>query len=225
MRYGKFLCVSSLAAVFAAGFFSAETVRTAPLAYARVPEALAPVRHITEDAAVKVLVDQGHGSGVSLGSGYIVTAAHVVQATKAVQVETKDGVVAPAEVLWLNKAYDIAMLHTSARILPATLSCAPSKVGEQIVAVGNPVDLDFIVTTGKVASEPREFAPNWKSAFVTDMTTVMGASGGPVFDEAGFLVGITVGVKLAQVGFSSSILGYGFVVPSRVVCELMGRGV
>ncbi|MNU08146.1 hypothetical protein D3C72_2540600 [compost metagenome] len=51
----------------------------------------------------------------------------------------------------------------------------------------------------------------------------MGQSGGPVFDEDGKLIGLTVGVMGAPLGFSMSLVGYGFVVPSRTVCDLLAR--
>lgn len=177
----------------------------------------------TETTVVKVLLKNGHGSGVSIGNGYVVTAAHVVQDSKMVMLKTKDGRSRPADVLWSNTDYDIALLRTKdTTITAADLDCRVAQVGDAITSYGNPLRVEFAAAYGRIAGEPRSFGP-WRSVFVTDITTVMGQSGGPVFDADGRLIGITVGVMGAPMGFSSSLVGYGFVVPSRAVCDLLAR--
>jgi S1-C subfamily serine protease len=170
-----------------------------------------------------VQLENGHGSGVHIGNGFIVTAAHVVGDAKEVQVKDKGGVFHKAEVLWANKASDIALLRTSPDGMGvAHISCIVTKAGSPIVAYGNPLAIEFVAAYGKIAGEARATGP-WKSVYVTDITTVMGQSGGPVFAENGDLIGITVGVMSAQIGFSGSLVGYGFVVPSSEVCGLLAR--
>lgn len=179
--------------------------------------------HDTESSTVKVMLAIGHGSGVHIGDGFIVTAAHVVGQSKDVQIKSKNGVMRKADVLWINTAYDIALLRTSSAGLgTAHLSCGSGKAGDPITAYGNPLGIEFVAAYGKIAGEPRASGP-WKSVYVTDVTTVMGQSGGPVFGADGDLIGITVGVMAAQVGFSGSLVGYGFVVPSAEVCGLLAR--
>lgn len=193
---------------------------TSAAAYALLPP---PALTATESATVKIQLNDGHGSGVHVGDGFIVTAAHVVGDTKEVQVRPKGGAFSKAEVLWVNKANDIALLRTSSAGLgTAKLSCRAVKVGDPIVSYGNPLKIEFVAAYGKIAGEPRETGP-WKSVYVTDITTVMGQSGGPVFADDGDLIGITVGVMAAPIGFSGSLVGYGFVVPSTAVCELLAR--
>lgn len=177
----------------------------------------------TLSAVVKVKLPNGHGSGVSIGDGYIITAAHVVGTEKTVTLKTSDGSIRPATVLWASKEYDIALVRTDPdRLGKARLECRVAAEGEPIISMGNPLALEFVSAYGKIAGSPRELA-HWKSVYVTDITTIMGQSGGPVFDADGDLIGITVGVMVAPVGFSGSFVGYGFAVPSRSVCDLLGR--
>jgi S1-C subfamily serine protease len=193
---------------------------TSATAYTLLPPPALPA---TESATVKIFPASGHGSGVHIGDGFIVTAAHVVGDAKEVQLKANGGALRKADVLWVNKAYDIALLRTSSAGLGiAKLACHAVKVGDPIVAYGNPLKIEFVAAYGKIAGEPRETGP-WKSVYVTDITTVMGQSGGPVYADGGDLIGITVGVMAAPIGFSGSLVGYGFVVPSTAVCELLGR--
>ncbi|KEA07468.1 hypothetical protein CN09_11185 [Rhizobium rhizogenes] len=178
----------------------------------------------TDAATVKVVVEDGLGSGVSIGDGFIVTAGHVVGDQRAVKIKERDGTETTADVLWASKVYDIALLRSTANIPAATLSCSTAKVGDAIMAVGNPLGMEFISTYGKIAGDPREFGPNWKSAFVTDLTVIMGNSGGPVFSASGDIVGIVVGVMgVPGPNDSKSYTGFSTVVPSSVVCALLGR--
>lgn len=192
------------------------------------PEAIArfaaPDYPKTETTVVKVVLENGHGSGVSLGNGYILTAAHVVNDAKTATLKTKDGKTRQAAVLWANTEYDIALLRSQdGNMDAASLDCRVAQLGDTIISYGNPLNVEFASAYGRIAGEPRKFGP-WQSVFVTDITTVMGQSGGPVFDADGRLIGITVGVMGAPMGFSHSLVGYGFVVPSSSVCELLARG-
>lgn len=177
----------------------------------------------TEATVVKVVLKQGHGSGVSIGGGYVLTAAHVVKGVNTVTLKTKDGKTRQAEVLWANTEYDVALLRTDDKKLEAaSLDCRIAPEGASIISYGNPLQVEFAAAYGHIAGSPRKFGP-WGSVFVTDITTVMGQSGGPVFDEGGKLIGLTVGVMGAPLGFSMSLVGYGFVVDSRSICGLMAR--
>lgn len=191
------------------------------------PEAIArfaaPDYLKTETTLVKITLEGGHGSGVHIGNGYILTAAHVVKDAKTAMLKTKDGKIRQATILWANKEYDIALLRSEdTKMDAAALDCRLAQAGDSITSYGNPLNVEFASAYGRIAGEPRALGP-WKSVFVTDITTVMGQSGGPVFDADGRLIGITVGVMGAPMGFSHSLVGYGFVVPSRAVCDLLAR--
>ncbi|MDW9762138.1 serine protease [Sinorhizobium meliloti] len=192
------------------------------------PEAIArfaaPDYLKTETTLVKITLEGGHGSGVHIGNGYILTAAHAVKDAKTATLKTKDGKTRQAAVLWANTEYDIALLRSQdGNMDAAALDCRVAQAGDFITSYGNPLNVEFAAAFGRIAGEPRALGP-WKSVFVTDITTVMGQSGGPVFDADGRLIGITVGVMGAPMGFSHSLVGYGFVVPSRAVCDLLARG-
>lgn len=184
--------------------------------YATTPAA-API----PASVVKVLVGDGHGSGVHIGNGYIITAAHVTQG-KPVKLKLTDGTEIAAETLWENRNYDVALVRTSARLAASPLSCDTAPTGARLRALGNPMGLEFLESVGRVAGGPREFGP-WKSVLPVDMTIVMGMSGGPVFATDGRVIGISVGVLVAHLGFVPSLTGFGAIVPSSVVCALLGR--
>jgi len=209
----KSITCALLAAVVLGSPTSAQTPATTP-----------PVP-VTDAATVRITVPDGLGSGVSLGNGFIITAAHVVGDVKSVKVKSRAGTEVDGAVLWVSKAYDIALVRAEQSWQGAKLDCGVAHVGDQISAVGNPLGLDFITAYGRIAGDAREQGP-WKLVYVTDMTTVMGQSGGPVFSAKGELIGITVGVISAPMKFKEdyihSIVGFGFIVPSSVVCELMG---
>lgn len=181
---------------------------------------------VTDAATVKLFVGQSIGSGVHIGDGYIITAAHVVDDAATVKIKARDGKSFSADVLWTNKPYDIALVQVAktASLPSAAMSCRTAAVGENIKSVGNPMGVEFLSTFGRISGEPREFLPNWKSVFVVDMSVLAGASGGPVFDETGSIVAIVVGGLISKNSKSPrSPTGYSFAVPSAAVCNLMGR--
>jgi serine protease Do len=184
---------------------------------------------VTSGYSVKVVVSQGHGSGTHIGQGYIVTAAHVVGDQKTVVIKTDHGNQRYASVLWTNKEYDIALLRTTAvGIAVANLSCRTLHQGDAIRADGNPLNIEFVSSSGKISGDARKTGQH-KAAYITDMTTVMGMSGGGIFDSKGELVGVTSAVALAPLplgkNYVPSLTGFGMAVPTSAVCELMGRGV
>jgi S1-C subfamily serine protease len=115
----------------------------------------------------------------------------------------------------------------------STLDCREPKLGEQIQAAGNPLGIEFVSSFGRVAGKARAMG-SWKSVLITDITTVMGQSGGPVFSADGRIIGINVGVSVAPIkngkdaagedAYVPSITAFGFVVPANAVCALLARG-
>lgn len=172
-------------------------------------------------STVKIVMDAGHGSGVHIGNGYIVTAAHVV-GDKTPRIKLDDGSEQDAVVMWTNKAHDIALLRTASTMGASALDCRVAANGEHVTAKGNPGPLEFITATGRVAGAERPWGA-WARVLPVDMTIVMGMSGGPVFAADERVVGINVGVLGVAVGFGSSLTGFGVIVPSAAVCELLAR--
>jgi S1-C subfamily serine protease len=177
-------------------------------------------------SSVRIELPDGLGSGVYIGNGIVITAAHVVGNNASVKLISDIGDSQIGEVLWINKVYDIAAIRpaNSRRFHAADLACREAIVGEPLVAEGNPVGVEFISMHGYVSGVAREFLPNWKSGFVTDMTVISGMSGGGIYDQFGEVIGITVGAMdpHGKAG-EAAAGGMGFAVPSSVVCSLMGR--
>jgi S1-C subfamily serine protease len=169
-------------------------------------------------STVKVMVGQGHGSAVHIGGGYLISAAHVTQG-KAVRIKLDDQTEHDAEVLWENTAYDIALLKTDAKLASSALDCRVAGEGEAINARGNPLSLEFVNSSGRIAGKELPIGP-WKRVLPVDMTLVMGMSGGPSFAADGRVIGINVGGVVAPIGFSPSLTGFGFIVPASAICGL-----
>lgn len=184
---------------------------------------ISPADTATPAGSVVFLGDaRGHGSGVHIGNGYILTAAHVVRDETTMDVTTDTGETVKGTVLWANKAHDVAMVRAEVDAKASHLSCREPTAGEEIVIAGNPNDQKFINAYGRVGGESREYGP-WKRVFIADATIIPGVSGGPTFDAKGDVIGINVGVMLVQTGISASIARLGYVVPGAVVCMLMAR--
>ena len=80
-------------------------------------------------SVVKIMQGTGHGSGVHIGDGFIVTAAHVVGDAKETEIKLDDGATRKAETLWVNKAYDIALVRVSARSAAQRWKWATARCG------------------------------------------------------------------------------------------------
>lgn len=173
----------------------------------------------------KVLANGGHGSGVHIGDRFVLTAAHVVTTADVVTLKADDGSVRQATVLWVNKDYDVALLRydRDENIAMSTLACREAKAGETLLARGNPGSLEFVSTHGKVSGSARKHGP-WASVLVFDGTVAPGMSGGPTFDIAGRVVGLTVGLMAIPMGFNAALAPISYVVPSSAVCTLLARG-
>ena len=173
---------------------------------------------------VKVLAGGGHGSATHIGRGYFITAAHVVSSSEAVTIKAEEGFEVEGEVLWANKATDVAMVRVkdASRFRAVPMSCRMPALDEQVTAYGNPGSVEFVSTRGRIVSGLRQMGP-WREVVITDMTIVMGMSGGGVIDRHGYLVGISVGVMTASLGFMPSLTGIGVIVPASTICGVMGR--
>jgi len=173
---------------------------------------------------VKVMTENGHGTGVSIGNSIILTADHVVGDEKTVKLKTEAGNIIEGEVLWTSEKYDIAYVRAKGTegIGSARLSCREPRLGEEITIRGNPSNQEFITVWGRVAGPAREVY-RWASVTVANMAIIPGQSGGPVMDDDGNVVGIVVGVMGSQVGFGVSLVGVGYFVPGDVICGLLAR--
>ena len=158
----------------------------------------------------------GLGSGFIFGSdGQILTNAHVVEHAKRIQVTLADGRKFDAGLMGSDKNVDVAVLRIGADHLPvAELGRTPLRVGQLVLAVGNPYGLNWTVTAGVVSALGRTLEapgiPKMSNLIQTDTPINPGNSGGPLVDSAGRVVGITTAMMpMAQ--------GLGFSVPLDTV--------
>jgi S1-C subfamily serine protease len=168
---------------------------------------------------------QGTGSGVIYDShGRIITNAHVVSAANGGPLSTvlSDGRRFSAAVEFSDPSVDIAVLRiASPAALPvAALVSAPVKVGQLVVAIGNPFGLSWTVTAGVVSalgrSLPMGAGHDLNNLIQTDTPINPGNSGGPLVDGHGRVVGITTAVM-------PYARGVGFAVPTETVLGAIAR--
>ena len=170
----------------------------------------------------------GVGSGVLITpDGFALTNSHVVGGHEQVAVTTHDGNVLEAEVIGDDPATDLALLRVAARDLPAAPvgESAGLRVGQLVIAMGNPFGFQSTVTTGVVSAQGRSLRSQQGRLIenVVQHTAPLnpGNSGGPLLDSRGRVVGInTAIIAMAQ--------GLGFAVPADtarwVVGEMLAHG-
>jgi len=158
-------------------------------------------------------------------SGDIVTNDHVIAGSSSVTVKFPSGKQYKATIVGSDTSTDLAVLHVDAPASDLTvLSLGDSSnvsVGDGVVAIGNPFGLDNTVTSGIVSATGREIsAPDQtpiEGAIQTDAAINHGNSGGPLFDLAGKVIGITSQIQ-SESGDSA---GVGFAIPSNLVKSIV----
>ncbi len=164
----------------------------------------------------------GLGSGFIFASdGQILTNAHVVDRAKRIQVTLADGRKFAAGLVGSDSEVDVAVLRIGADHLPvAELGRNPLRVGQLVIAVGNPYGLNWTVTAGVVSALGRTLDVPGSRKMVnliqTDTSINPGNSGGPLVDSAGRVVGMTTAMlPMAQ--------GLGFSVPLDTIKSVVGH--
>jgi serine protease Do len=171
----------------------------------------------------------GQGSGFVIdASGYIVTNFHVAGQATQIKVTLPDGTELPAKLVGGDQRTDLALLKVeSPRPLPTVnfATGAEPRVGDVVIAVGNPFGLSATVTSGIISAHGRDLGSGPYDDFLqTDAAINPGNSGGPLFDMAGNVVG----VNTAIVSPTGGSVGIGFAIPaelaSKVVAQLKDGG-
>lgn len=168
---------------------------------------------------------QGSGSGVVISEdGYIVTNNHVVDKAKEVKVSLNDGREFTAEVIGTDPTTDLAVLKIDAKKLPALPfgNSDDVKLGEWVLAVGNPFNLTSTVTAGIISAKGRSIniIDNQSAieAFIqTDAAVNPGNSGGALINTSGELIGINTAISTR----SGSYEGYSFAVPANIARKVV----
>ena len=175
----------------------------------------------TQKRQVQTPKRQGTGSGVIISAdGYIVTNNHVVSGADELIVTLNDNKEFSARVIGADKTTDLALIKIEGKQLPA-ITIANSddlKVGEWVLAVGNPLGLNNTVTAGIVSAKARSLGANGVESFIqTDAAINQGNSGGALVNVRGELVGINA-MLYSQTGFYS---GYGFAIPTAIMNKVV----
>ena len=172
---------------------------------------------VIEDAVKKVVTvstDVSSATGfVVAENGYIVTNYHVISDSSIINVNTYDGKGYSAEVIGTDSEKDIAILKANLNIEPFVLANSNEiPVGEEVIAIGNPLGLAFTVTRGIVSAVHRT-GPNGLVAYIqTDVTLNPGNSGGPLINKDGEVIGM----NNFKVGDAEAL---GFALESNILAE------
>jgi len=160
---------------------------------------------------------EGAGSGFIIdGSGIIVTSHHVVKGADSVTVTLQDGRKLEAEVAGVDPKTDLALLEVEAADELPVVEFGNSdrtRVGDWVVAVGNPFGLGGTVTAGIVSGRGRDIGSGPYDDFLqVDAPINRGSSGGPLFDNTGRVVGVNTAIFSPTGGN----IGIGFAIPANV---------
>ncbi len=168
----------------------------------------------------KIIV--GTGSGVIISpDGYIITNNHVIQGAKELEITLNNKKSYIAEVIGVYESSDIALIKIDASNLPyITFGNSDNvKVGEWVLAVGNPFNLTSTVTAGIVSAKGRDLEGNNNidSFIQTDAAVNPGNSGGALVNVRGELIGINTAITSR----TGSFIGYSFAIPSNIVKKVV----
>ncbi|MBI5329116.1 MAG: Do family serine endopeptidase [Betaproteobacteria bacterium] len=162
------------------------------------------------------------GSGVIVsGDGYILTNHHVIEAADEIQVSLADGKALEAEVVGTDPDTDLAVLKVKRSKLPAITFAKTEelRVGDVVLAIGNPFGVGQTVTMGIVSALGRSHLGinTFENYIQTDAAINPGNSGGALVDAAGNLVGVNTAIYSR----SGGNLGIGFAIPASIVKQVM----
>ena len=190
--------------------------------------AVTSVVDVVGPAVVSVSLPRGGGSGVMFApDGYLLTNAHVVGRARGVKIGLADGSTHEGNVVGADPATDLAVVHIDGLHLPAAElgNSARLRVGQLVVAIGNPLGFSFTVSAGVVSALGRSLRAQdgrlMDAIIQSDVALNPGNSGGPLVDSHARVVGINTAVILGAQGLS-------FAVPVDtarwVLGELMQHG-
>jgi len=164
------------------------------------------------------------GSGFIIDpSGLIVTDNHVIDGADAISITLNDGTVLPATLVGHDDKTDLALLrvHPKAPLPSAHFGDSDhARIGDWVIAIGNPFGLGSSVTAGIVSARNRDIAAGPYDEFIqTDAPINQGNSGGPLFDMDGNVVGVATAIFSP----SGGSVGVGFAIPSNLAREVISQ--
>ena len=181
------------------------------------------------DHHLKPHLAQAQGSGFIISAdGYVVTNHHVVENATEVAVTLDDGKTVPATIVGTDKKTDLALLKIKqgGPYQPVDFATAAPRVGDWVIAVGNPFGLGGTVTAGIISARGRDIGAGPYDDFLqVDAPVNRGNSGGPTFNTQGQVVGVNTAIFSP----SGGSVGIGFAIPAEtaqnVIAALKDKGV
>jgi serine protease Do len=177
------------------------------------------------DGGREIVTGQGSGFFIT-ADGYAVTNNHVVQNAETVQVTTDDGKTYAAKVIGADPRTDLALIKVDAKDFPyVKLGDNAPRVGDWVLAVGNPFGLGGTVTAGIVSARGRDIGAGPYDDFIQiDAPVNKGNSGGPTFDVEGNVIGVNTAIFSP----SGGSVGIAFAIPADtvkgVIAQLRDKG-
>jgi len=164
----------------------------------------------------------GTGSGVIISpDGYIITNNHVIEGAQSIEITTNDNKTFDAEIVGTDPNTDIALIKidTDEPLNYSTFGDSNSaRIGEWVLAVGNPFNLTSTVTAGIISAKSRDLSGRNTQSFIqTDAAVNPGNSGGALVNINGELIGINTAIS-SQTG---NYIGYSFAVPSNIARKVV----
>ena len=181
-------------------------------------------------ATVVVENDTGHGAGVIIGAGSVLTAFHVVN-DGAPEIEFLGGERESGAVTWSSEALDLAIVHVGVpdKYAAPKLYCGELAVGQRLVAIGHPLTTRWVSVEGYL--DPTDIS-GATPLLALSFDLSLGNSGGPVFDESGRIVGIASAIlvteTMREIGAGSwsadhdHETGTGLMLPASEFCKEIG---
>ena len=164
----------------------------------------------------------GQGSGFFISpDGYAVTNNHVVDKAESVEVKTDDGKTHKAKVIGTDPRTDLALIKVDDGPFPyVKLSDKTPRIGDWVLAVGNPFGLGGTVTAGIVSARGRDIGANAYDDFIQiDAPVNKGNSGGPTFDTEGNVIGVNTAIFSP----SGGSVGIAFAIPADTVKSVVNQ--
>ena len=163
------------------------------------------------------------GSGFIISEdGYMVTNNHVIEGADEIMVEFADRSERPATIIGVDKNIDIALLKVDTDVALDYVSFGDSdfaRVGDWVMAIGNPLGQGFSVSAGIISARNRELSGYYDDYIQTDAAINRGNSGGPLFNMDGEVIGVNTAI-LSPNGGS---IGIGFSMSSNVVAPVVAQ--
>jgi len=168
----------------------------------------------------QITTTQGSGFFIS-SDGYVMTTNHLVERSEKIEVTTDDGTIYAAKLVGADPKTDLALLKIEGgnEFPAARISDKAPRIGEWVLAVGNPFGLGGTVTAGIVSARARNILGPYNDFIQIDAPVNRGNSGGPTFDASGNVIGI----NSAIVSPTGGSVGIGFAIPAETVKTIADR--